>query len=53
MQSISRPPVSLPPTTENPLSVSLILGSFTHSPRTVPLFNLRLPPSAPGTIETS
>ncbi|CCO26676.1 oligosaccharyl transferase delta subunit [Rhizoctonia solani AG-1 IB] len=47
--SISRPPVSLPPTTENPLSVSLILGSFTHSPRTVPLFNLRLPPSAPVT----
>ncbi|KAF8761103.1 Oligosaccharyltransferase subunit Ribophorin II [Rhizoctonia solani] len=45
--SISRPPVSLPPTTENPLSVSLILGSFTHTPRTVPLFNLRLPPSAP------
>lgn len=45
--SMSRPPASLPPTTDAPLSVSLILGSFTHSPATVPLFNLKLPASAP------
>ncbi|KAG9126791.1 hypothetical protein FRC07_001990, partial [Ceratobasidium sp. 392] len=47
--NISRPPISLPPTTDAPLSVSLILGSFTHSPATVPLFNLKLPASAPVT----
>ncbi|QRV76048.1 oligosaccharyltransferase complex subunit [Ceratobasidium sp. AG-Ba] len=47
--NLSRPPVSLPPTTDAPLSVSVILGSFTHSPATVPLFNLKLPASAPVT----
>lgn len=47
--SISRSPISLPPSGEDPLSVSLILGSFTHSPLSVPLFNLRLPASAPVT----
>ncbi|KAG8688137.1 hypothetical protein FRC08_011600 [Ceratobasidium sp. 394] len=47
--NLSRPPISLPPTTSSPLSISLILGSFTHSPQTVPLFNLKLPASAPVT----
>ncbi|KAI0806207.1 oligosaccharyl transferase delta subunit [Irpex lacteus] len=40
------PPSSIPPTTaENPLSVSLLLGSFEHSPAKYELFDLFLPES--------
>lgn len=56
---MSKPPASLPPTpatsnsthtssSTNPLSVSLILGSFTHSPAQGRLFDLILPPSQPA-----
>lgn len=44
---MSRPPVSLPPTTTSPLRVSLIVGSFNHSPLKADLFDLVLPVSAP------
>ena len=45
---MTRPPPSLPPTTENnPLSVSLIIGSFEHSPKKIELFDLYLPESQP------
>lgn len=44
---MARPPASLPPTTTNPLKVSLILGSFVHSPAQYELFDLSLPASQP------
>lgn len=48
LQSMQRPPASLPPTTaSNPVSVSLILGSFEHSPSKFELFDLYLPESQP------
>ncbi|CCL99616.1 uncharacterized protein FIBRA_01634 [Fibroporia radiculosa] len=43
--NMARPPASLPPTSTNPLKVTLLLGSFTHSPAKFELFNLRLPES--------
>ncbi|TFY56725.1 hypothetical protein EVJ58_g7459 [Rhodofomes roseus] len=43
--NMARPPTSLPPTTTNPLKVSLILGSFTHSPAQYELFDLYVPAS--------
>ena len=43
-----KPPASLPPTTaENPLAVTLILGSFVHEPTKFELFDLYLPESQP------
>lgn len=45
---MARPLLSLPPTTEKPIQVSLILGSFEHKPLKAPLFDLALPPSAPS-----
>ena len=47
---MARPPASLPPTPlvqneTNPLSVSLLLGSYAHSPYSLELFDLYLPPS--------
>ncbi len=44
---MARPPASLPPTTENPLKVSLYLGSFVHDPVQYELFDLVVPPSQP------
>jgi hypothetical protein len=44
---MARPPTSLPPTTDKPLSVSLLLGSFTHDPAKFDLFDLYIPPSQP------
>lgn len=44
---MARPPSSLPPSGDAPLAVSLILGSFTHDPARLELFNLAVPPSAP------
>lgn len=50
---MARPPASLPPTPlsqnkTNPLAVSLIVGSYSHSPFTMELFDLYLPPSQPA-----
>lgn len=45
-QNMARPPPSLPPTTDRPLAVSLILGSFVHDPATFDLFDLYVPASA-------
>ncbi|KAI0823000.1 oligosaccharyl transferase delta subunit [Trametes gibbosa] len=43
--NMARPPTSLPPTTSDPLKVSLYLGSFVHPPVQYELFDLALPPS--------
>ena len=45
VQNMARPPPSLPPTTDRPLAVSLILGSFVHDPATFDLFDLYVPAS--------
>jgi len=48
--NMARPPPSLPPTSANsPLKVSLIVGSFVHSPATYDLFQLNVPASHPVT----
>ncbi|KAI0763105.1 oligosaccharyl transferase delta subunit [Trametes elegans] len=46
--NMARPPASLPPTTADPLKVSLIVGSFVHSPVHYELFDLVVPPSQPA-----
>lgn len=43
--NMARPPASLPPTSNRPLEVSLILGSFVHEPAKFDLFDLFVPPS--------
>ncbi|KAG8853268.1 hypothetical protein FRB96_008352 [Tulasnella sp. 330] len=43
--NIRKPPIGLPPTTGDPLKVSLILGSFTYEGAVMPLFDITLPPS--------
>ncbi|KIM24253.1 hypothetical protein M408DRAFT_76194, partial [Serendipita vermifera MAFF 305830] len=40
----------LPPSTDSPLDVSLIVGSFKHAPVHQPLFKVTLPPSQPAPI---
>ncbi|KAI0356089.1 oligosaccharyl transferase delta subunit [Trametes cingulata] len=45
--NMARPPASLPPTTTDPLKVSLYLGSFVHPPVQYDLFDLVVPPSQP------
>ncbi|PCH35276.1 oligosaccharyl transferase delta subunit [Wolfiporia cocos MD-104 SS10] len=45
--NMARPPVYLPPTTTNPLIVTLMLGSFEYAPVQHDLFNLVLPASQP------
>ncbi|KAI0676458.1 oligosaccharyl transferase delta subunit [Trametes maxima] len=45
--NMARPPTSLPPTTSDPLKVSLYIGSFVHSPVQYDLFDLVVPPSQP------
>jgi oligosaccharyltransferase complex subunit delta (ribophorin II) len=42
---MARPPSSLPPTSSEPLQVSLILGSFVHTPLKQDLFDIVLPTS--------
>lgn len=44
-ENMARPSASLPPTTDRPLEVSLVLGSFVHEPITFDLFDLYIPPS--------
>ncbi|KAI0314998.1 oligosaccharyl transferase delta subunit [Amylostereum chailletii] len=46
--NMARPPTSLPPSGDAPLKVSLILGSFVHSPAKFDLFDLAIPPSLPA-----
>ncbi|GBE84013.1 Uncharacterized protein SCP_0510720 [Sparassis crispa] len=45
--NMARPPASLPPTAAAPLNVTLLLGSFTHTPAKYDLFSLTVPPSLP------
>ncbi|KZT03858.1 oligosaccharyl transferase delta subunit [Laetiporus sulphureus 93-53] len=45
--NMAPPPLSLPPTTINPLKVTLLLGSFVHSPAKYQLFDLYVPESQP------
>ena len=47
---MAKPPNSLPPSGAAPLHVSLLLGSFVHSPATLDLFDLHIPPSAPAPV---
>lgn len=47
---MAKPPSSLPPSGGTPLHVSLLLGSFVHSPATFDLFHLHIPPSAPAPV---
>lgn len=47
---MAKPPSSLPPSGAAPLHVSLLLGSFVHSPATLDLFDLYVPPSAPAPV---
>jgi len=43
--NLRKPPTGLPPTTGQPLKVSLILGSFQYEGAVIPLLDLTLPPS--------
>lgn len=45
--NMARPPSSLPPSGSAPLKVSLIIGSFSHSPAKFDLFDLSVPASLP------
>ena len=49
-QNMAKPPSSLPPSGAAPLRVSLLLGSFVHSPAALDLFDLHIPPSAPASV---
>ncbi|KAJ7706382.1 oligosaccharyl transferase delta subunit [Mycena rosella] len=46
---MAKPPLSIPPTTDSPLQVTLIIGSPKHSPLKIDLFDLTLPESQPPT----
>ncbi|KAH9985505.1 Oligosaccharyltransferase subunit Ribophorin II-domain-containing protein [Russula vinacea] len=48
--NMAKPPSSLPPSGAAPLHVSLLLGSFVHTPVTFDLFDLHVPPSAPAPV---
>ena len=45
---MKKPPVWLPPTTDAPIQVQLIIGSFTYDPFKHTLFDLQLPHSQPA-----
>ncbi|THV03244.1 oligosaccharyl transferase delta subunit [Dendrothele bispora CBS 962.96] len=45
--NMSKPPLSLPPTSTAPLQVTLLLGSSSHAPLKVQLFDLYVPASYP------
>ena len=49
-QNMAKPPPSLPPTTTNPLAVSLIIGSFEHTGLQAYIFDLVVPPSQPAPV---
>jgi len=48
--NMAKPPSSLPPSGAAPLRVSLLIGSFVHSPAVLDLFDLHIPPSAPAPV---
>ncbi|KAH9979768.1 oligosaccharyl transferase delta subunit [Russula compacta] len=48
--NMAKPSSSLPPSGAAPLRVSLLLGSFVHSPAAFDLFDLYIPPSAPAPV---
>ncbi|KAI9509040.1 oligosaccharyl transferase delta subunit [Russula earlei] len=50
--NMAKPPSSLPPSGAAPLHVTLLLGSFVHSPATIDLFDLHVPPSAPPPVHS-
>ncbi|KAH9941644.1 oligosaccharyl transferase delta subunit [Epithele typhae] len=43
--NMAKPPASLPPTSEDPLRVTLYIGSFVHAPLEMDLFDLIVPAS--------
>ncbi|KIY47406.1 hypothetical protein FISHEDRAFT_45365 [Fistulina hepatica ATCC 64428] len=43
--NMAKPPISIPPTSTAPLTVTLILGSSLYAPHKIDLFDLYLPPS--------
>ncbi|KAG8917092.1 hypothetical protein FRC02_003358 [Tulasnella sp. 418] len=43
--NLRKPPVGLPPTSDHPLNVTLLLGSYTYTSNSFPLFDISLPPS--------
>ncbi|KAE9407966.1 oligosaccharyl transferase delta subunit [Gymnopus androsaceus JB14] len=43
--NMAKPPASLPPTSAAPLKVTLLIGSSSHSPEKLELFNLHVPAS--------
>ena len=45
---MAQPPLYLPPSADTPLQVSLLMGSPTHSPLAVSLFELKIPASHPA-----
>lgn len=47
---MAKPPLYLPPTTDTPLQVSLLIGSPTHSPLSLTLFDLKVPASLPPPV---
>src|SRR5271170_7861383 len=47
---MAKNPVWLPPTTDSPLDVSLIIGSFKHDPLQQLLFHATLPRSQPPPV---
>jgi hypothetical protein len=50
VQNMAKPPLYLPPTADTPLQVSLLIGSPSHSPLAVSLFDLKIPPSHPAPV---
>ena len=50
LQNMAKPPPSLPPTTTNPLAVSLIIGSFENTGLQAYIFDLVVPPSQPAPV---
>ncbi|KAF8068876.1 oligosaccharyl transferase delta subunit [Lyophyllum atratum] len=51
--NMARPPLSLPPTSDAPLQVSLLIGAPTHSPLAVSLFDLIVPASHPAPVHAT
>ncbi|KAJ3715069.1 oligosaccharyl transferase delta subunit [Lentinula raphanica] len=48
--SMAKPPSSLPPTSNAPLHVTLLLGSTSYSPQKLELFKLHVPVSHPAPV---
>ncbi|KAG5635309.1 hypothetical protein H0H81_011771 [Sphagnurus paluster] len=48
--NMAKPPLSLPPTSDAPLQVTLLIGSPLHSPLSVALFDLVVPASQPAPV---